>query len=175
MLSKEVTLMFRYGLLISLAFLSLVCSAQVYKHVDEDGNVTYTDKPPAESELIEIREPNTLAPPPKIDYPKKAPKAAATSYDVKITSPAPETVIPRGPGNFSVSASVSPSLQSGAQLQLLLDGVKEGEPQRGSSWALTNVYRGARELSVAVIDARGKELARSEPVTIYVFRPSKNF
>lgn len=170
--------MIRNGLIIALASISLVCVAQVYKHVDENGNVTFTDKPPPNSELIEIREPNTLAAPANIEYhTETAPEAAAVAegYAVKITSPANETVIPRGPGIFSVSANVAPSLQSGSKLQLLIDGVAEGEPQRSSTWALSNVYRGTRQLEVVVLDDGGKELAKSKAVTIYVFRPSRNF
>jgi hypothetical protein len=170
--------MFRKGLMIVLASLSLSCLAQVYKHVDENGNVTFTDQPPENSQLIEIREPNSLSAPPKIEYRSDAatdPAMIKESYEVQITSPAPETVIPKGAGNVSVSASVAPSLQSGTNLQLLLDGVAEGDPQRSSTWALTNVYRGARKLEVLVVDKKGKELARSPAVTIYVFRPSKNF
>jgi len=168
--------MLRSGLMIVLASFSLVCMAQVYKHVDENGNVTFTDQPPPNSVPIEIREPNSLTAPAKIEYaPKAKPEPATAGYEVKITAPANETVIPRGPGNFSVSASVAPSLQSGATLQLLIDGVAQGEPQRSSSWALTNVYRGTRLLSVAVLDDRGKELAKSPEVTVYVFRPSSNF
>lgn len=170
--------MLRNGLMIALTSISLVCVAQVYKHVDENGKVTFTDKPAAGSVLIEIREPNTLAAPAKIEYyTETAPAAAAVAkgYEVKITAPANETVIPRGAGNFSVSANVSPDLQSGSKLQLLIDGVAEGEPQRSSSWALSNVFRGTRQLEVVVLDDRGKELAKSEAITVYVFRPSKNF
>ena len=168
--------MLRYSLMIALASLSLVCAAQVYRHVDEHGNVTFTDQPPPDAERVEIREPNTLAAPPVIERaPEASPEPQPVEYEVTITAPAPETAIPRGPGNFSVSASVTPGLNSGYQLQLLIDGAEEGEPQRATNWALTNVFRGARQLEVIVIDERGKELARSPAVTVYVFRPSSNF
>ena len=79
-----------------------------------------------------------------------------------------------GPGNFSVSASISPALQQGAQLQLMMDGAPQGEPQAQAGWDLTNVFRGAHDLTVNVIDAQGKTLATSEPVRVYVLRPSVN-
>jgi hypothetical protein len=174
--------MFRKGLPIALATLILACTAQVgfaqvYKHVDENGNVTFTDKPPADAELIEIRSPNSISAPVAIEYHKEAaPKAeAGESYTVNITAPADETIIPRGPGNFSVSASVTPSLQGDSRLQLLIDGAASGEPQSGASWALTNVFRGTHTLEVAVVDDKGEQLAKSAPVTVYVFRPSSKF
>jgi hypothetical protein len=174
--------MFRNGLIIALASLVLVCAAQVgvaqvYKHVDENGNITFTDKPPADAELIEIRSPNSISAPVAIEYHQEAaPKAeVAEGYTVKITAPANETIIARGPGNFSVSASVTPGLQAESRLQLLIDGAARGEPQSGTSWALTNVFRGTHALEIAVVNAKGKQLAKSAPITVYVFRPSSNF
>jgi hypothetical protein len=169
--------MLHKSFLLLLMTLPLVCIAQVYKHVDEHGNVTFTDKPPADSELIEVRAPNTLAAPPKIEYAtesRKEPEVASESYTLAITAPANETVIPNGPGNFSVTASVTPGLQGGSRLQLLIDGEPRGEPQKGTSWALTNVYRGAHQLVVVALDSKDKEVGKSDPVTVYVFRPSIN-
>jgi hypothetical protein len=80
-----------------------------------------------------------------------------------------------GPGNFSVSATVQPGLGSGSLLQLYVDGSASGNPQSSNTWELTNVFRGAHDLSVAVVDNKGDQLAVSEPVRVYVLRPSVNF
>jgi len=152
-------------------------AAQVYREVDEEGNVTFTDRPQGESEAVEIGPTNTAPPPPANvfpDAPEEPANAAGGSYEVAITNPAHETIIPRGPGNFSVSASVSPGLQTGHKLQLLMDGSPRQEPQTGSTWNLTNVFRGEHNLTVAVIDSKGKQLSESEAVTVFVFRPSTN-
>ncbi len=165
------------SLLFMLVLLPAIAIAQIYKHVDENGNVTFTDQPPADAKPVEIGPTNTTAPPSRGLYPEapSAPPTSKKSYSVSISSPVNDTIIPRGPGNFSVSALVSPGLSSGDKLQLLMDGVPEGSPQGHSSWALTNVYRGTHILEVAVVSAKGKELAKSEGITVYVFRPSVNF
>jgi len=109
---------------ITLALLATVSYAQIYKQVDEDGNVTFTDQPPADGQPVELGTTNT-APPPVNAYPRRAApseKAAKSTYTATITSPANETIIPNGPGNFSVSATVSPALQGDHRLQLLIDG-----------------------------------------------------
>lgn len=165
-------------LLLALLLLPLAGAAQIYKTTDEQGNVSYSDMPPdgSTAETVELQQLNTTPPPPEMPKPAPEPPAAETvEYAVAIVAPAPETTIPRGPGNFSVSASLSPPLEAGARLQLLLDGEPRGEPQTGNSWALTNVFRGAHDLTVAVIDESGKQLAVSEPVRVYVHRPSVNF
>ncbi len=167
-------------LLFFCTLLGMTASAQVYRVVDEDGNVTYTDQPPADAEPVDIREPNISAPPSAEAFPAPPPEqisdeGASSGYKVAITAPANETIIPRGPGNFSVSASVTPALGRDHMLQLLLDGEPRQEPQTGTSWALTNVFRGEHNLTVAVVDKEGKRLSTSAPVKVFVFRPSSNF
>ena len=56
-----------------------------------------------------------------------------------------------------------------------MDGSPREEPQTGTSWALTNVFRGSHTIEVAVVDEKGKQLAVSEAITVFVFRPSSNF
>ncbi len=167
--------------LYALLLVPLFCTAQIYKTIDEDGNVSYSDLPAADgaSEQVEVQHTNTAAPPPTV-APQRQPQAtkeapAAVSYQPVITAPANETTIPMGPGNFSVSARVEPPLEAGAALQLYVDGNPEGVPQDSANWALTNVFRGAHDLEVAVVDMNGEELARSAAVRVYVLRPSVNY
>jgi hypothetical protein len=55
-----------------------------------------------------------------------------------------------------------------------MDGTPWGEPQQATTWNLTNVFRGAHDITVAVVDEEGQQLANSEPVRVYVLRPSIN-
>ena len=164
-------------LLLTTLLFAFTANAQIYKTTDEDGNVVFTDSPPADSastQKIEVRQPNTTPAPAPQAAPAPASEPAEqepTNYEVAITAPANETTIPNGPGNFSVSASVSPTLHSEHSLQLFMDGSPWGDPQRGARWNLTNVFRGQHDLTVGVLDSDGETLALSEPVRVYVFRP----
>ena len=170
-------------LLLALLALPLAVSAQIYRTVDENGNVVFSDTPPpdgASGEEVELQPINTAPPPePRPDLaprePEEEPEAAAMEYGVAITVPANETTIPMGPGNFSVSAVVRPALGADHSLQLYMDGTPWGGPQTVPSWALTNVFRGAHDITIAVVDPEGEHLAVSEPVRFYVLRPSINF
>ena len=169
-------------LLLSLLLISLAATAQIYKTTDEEGNVVFTDSPPqgVEREEVELPRTNTAPPPPERAAPpskeeEEEEDAADVEYGVVITVPENETTIPMGPGNFTVSAVVRPSLGADHRLQLLMDAVPWGDPQAATSWALTNVFRGAHDIAVAVVDSDGKSLAISEPVRVYVMRPSVNF
>jgi len=158
-----------------ICLMAVTAAAQVYRTTDAEGNVVFTDKPPADTaaEPVEIPPTNTSAPPPpRVVPPPAEEEPAAPVTTVTIVAPAHETSIPMGPGNFSVSAEVRPSLDDGEALQLFLDGEPRGEPQQGGNWDLTNVFRGAHELTVQVVDADGETVAQSQAVTVYVFRPS---
>lgn len=164
--------------LIVLLALPALAQTSIYRTIDEDGNVVFTDAPPADSkrkiERIENPHINSMPPPEDIEplaKPADEPQDDGAAFEVVITDPANETTIPNGPGNFSVGATVSPALGSGHTLQLFMDGSPWGEPQRGARWNLTNVLRGQHDLTVGVIDTAGETLAMSEPVRVYVFRP----
>lgn len=154
----------------------------VYRTVDENGNVIFTDTPPADgsaSDRIDIRRTNTVEatrpPPPATESETAEDEPAGPEYEIVITAPANETSIPRGPGNFSVSVSVSPGLKKYDGLQLFMDGTPWGSPQRDTMWDLTNVFRGQHDITVAVVDGDGQTLAMSSPVRVFVHRPSTNF
>lgn len=153
--------------------------AQIYRTTDENGNVVFTDKPPAgdrQVEEVQLRQLNTTpSTPPAPQSPPPEASPEAPDYRVSIAFPTDETTIPMGPGNFSVSASTFPPLRDGETLQLQIDGSDRGESQASGSWELTNVFRGAHELTVQRRSAEGEVLATSEAVTVYVHRPSVNF
>jgi hypothetical protein len=167
-------------LFLALLVFPLASLAQtVYRTTDAQGNVVFTDRPPANTpaDRVEIRPTNTVRP---VEVPPPAAPAAASEaevvfYSVTITDPANETSFPMGPGNFSVSASVTPAITEAENLQLFIDGTPRDEPQQSSTWDLTNVFRGRHDLTVGVIDASGKTIATSAPVTVFVHRPSTNF
>lgn len=154
----------------------------IYRTTDAEGNVVFTDAPNATSrpaEAVDLQRTNTLAPIqlaplPDADSPSAEPPAPPL-YSVTITSPANETSFPMGPGNFSVSVSVSPALKKYEGLQLFLNGVPWGSPQRDTMWDLINVFRGQQDLTVAVVNNAGETLAMSAPVRVFVHRPSSNF
>jgi hypothetical protein len=159
----------------------LLVSAQIYRTVDEEGNVVFTDRPVdrTEAQEIQLNQTNRVRSPEVKETP--APESAVHAaeppvieYKVAIISPEHESTIPMGPGDFSVSAMVRPSLGSVEKLQLLLDGGPQGGLQLGSSWNLTDVARGAHDIAIAVIDKNGEQIAVSNPTRVYVMRPSVN-
>ncbi|MFV0477942.1 MAG: DUF4124 domain-containing protein [Parahaliea sp.] len=174
--SKRLLATLSCGLLASTAV-----TAQIYKSVDEHGNVVFSDQPSGDvrkAEQVELNTTNTTTPPRPVSRPHSRPEpttAEAVNYRVSITSPANGTTIPMGTGNFSVSAAASPALTSGQTLQLQIDGQDHGGAQASGSWQLTNIFRGEHQLTVQRKSREGEVLATSEAITVYVHRPSVHF
>lgn len=148
--------------------------ASIYKTVHSDGSVTYSDKRAArgQSEAIQVKTPNT-APAVKIAAPTPAfeiEELVPDDYQVSITAPAEGTQVPMGQSNVPVHVQLQPALHSGHKLQLLVNGEAFGAPSLIQTLELTNIYRGAHRVEVAVIAVDGKIIFTSEPVTIYVQR-----
>lgn len=149
--------------------------AQIYKTTDADGNVVFTDQPPASgAEAVDLPRTNTTPPPPVVaPVQPRAPEQTeeATPISVSISSPEDESTIPMGGGIFDVVAAPSPGLEPGQKLQLLFDGQPHGAPQTSTRWKLENVLRGPHDLAVRILADNGAVLATSESVRVYVLRP----
>lgn len=148
-------------------------NAGVYKRVNPDGSIEFTDMPEEVGEKsIEVAPPSSYSPPPlpKPAAPTAAAKKTAVSYEsVAISSPAHDSTIRDNEGNISISVTSKPGLQTGHSFILMLDGKEVGKgPQ--STFQLKNIDRGSHNLSVQVINGAGKIMVQSKPVTVHLHR-----
>ena len=156
----------------------LVAAEKIYRVVEEDGNVTFTDIPPNDAGAVV--EPHSIpgtnitsaVPTAPISADKTDRSDALAAYITRIAFPSSESTIPMGPGDFVVEAEISPRLDSGEQLILLLDGETVGTPQAVPRWQLTNVFRGAHRLQFVRVSETGAAQSQSSEHTVYVMRPA---
>lgn len=151
-------------------------AATVYRHVDADGRVSYSDAPAegAVSERIELPEPNAMpATPPEFRAQPDAEVATEGYARVDIVEPLPEASIRSNDGSLRVRVATTPELRAGHRLQVLLDGspVAGGVSAEGVV-ALSGLDRGAHQVAASVLDADGKALANSETTVFYIQRAS---
>ena len=152
----------------------------IYRTTDARGNTAFTDTPPPDSspsQQVDIPHTNITPAPQALFIPVPDNSAGkeqreTPAYSVSISAPPNETTIPAGPGNFSVSTIVSAELGVSERLQLFINGTPQGEPQRATTWELTNVFPGQQDLTAAVIDGSGAILAISPTVRVFVVRIS---
>ncbi|WP_257297336.1 DUF4124 domain-containing protein [Endozoicomonas sp. YOMI1] len=145
----------------------------IYKTVDQDGNVIFTDSRPAHqpSEEVKLRPLTPMSPAPRSnpDSSKPAQKASRESYSrLQIIKPANNATV-RNQGNFTVTIATAPKILEGHKVRLLLDGELVGEPRRNLTFELKNVERGTHNLTVEIIDNQAKVI-QSSSNTIHVHR-----
>lgn len=162
-------------LTLCLALASSAVPAQaVYKVIQPDGTVEFTDSPPPgeAAKQIEVPPLNTTEP---LAPPASAPTAsagAAQGYsEFRITSPGNGESIRDNAGNVNVDLRLKPTLRSGDRIDVLVDGRSVGG---GNNTAITlsAVDRGTHSVQALVKNSDGKVLARSNSVTFTLQRRS---
>ena len=171
--------LFAWPMISALALL-LACAgpaaADIYRYVDEDGNVIYSDQPHPDAEKIPVPEVQTYSapafsePPPPPAAKPEAPRIVYLTFG--IVSPADDQAVRSNNGSLNVEVLLEPALDKSHQLQLLLDEKPRGEPGTATSWSLENVTRGTHTLLAEIIDDTGAVVNRTEPVTFHLLRVS---
>lgn len=163
-----------YCIILLLLFtLPVLAADKVYKKVNPDGTVEYSDQPIEGSEEIVVEQaPATrFEKSPDINYqPPVRDREDASRYEVTITSPGNDESIRANTGNVTLQGNVQPGLQGGHQLRWTLDG--EPLDQTGPTVNLTNVDRGTHSVRLEVVARDGTVLGTSEPVTFHLLRHS---
>ena len=161
--------------------LALPAQAEVYRIVNPDGSITFTDQ------ATPGAEPHTL--PPVSTY--SAPKASAATLAgdrqgndaagpayraFAVASPADEQTLRDNAGNISMLVRVDPPLrvEAGHRIQFMVDGVDQGEPSTATGVTFQNVDRGSHTLSARLIDAEGQTLMTAPAVTVFLHRATVN-
>ena len=152
-----------------------VHAGSIYKYTLPNGNIVYSDKPPpadqGEKITVEPLQSFTLPPPPPLeDNTAKNNTPEPAGYEAfQITNPTNDATIRDNGGNVRVSLSLSPGLQGGHSIDVMMDGQSIGGG-RGNSVTLTDVDRGTHTVQAAVKDDEGKEVARSNSVIFHLKR-----
>jgi hypothetical protein len=167
---------------ILLVLLLLVASAavakeEVYKWVDENGVVHYTDKPPSDNAApaklppLQTYKGGSAPDLRKFDKGPQDGKPYAGLTQVQVVTPSHDETFRGGERTVPIAVVVTPSLREGQQLIYVVDGKPQSLPTTDTSYALTNVDRGSHSVAVTVVDATGRELGRSGTVTFHMKPP----
>jgi archaellum component FlaG (FlaF/FlaG flagellin family) len=146
--------------LISVLFLNCLSAETVYKTMDEEGNVIFTDQPSDEAEEIKIQKLETIKNPNTPKYtsrPTQEEQESDSNYyeSFTVTSPENGAGIRSNAGNVSISLAINPTLKRGHRIVILMDGKEVGT---GLSASLQNVDRGTHSISAKVVDSNGKNI-----------------
>ena len=162
-------------------------AAQVYKTVDENGNVIYTDQPPDPDakpvELPGLSVIESVKAPEPVESEDAAPGEEAVTdirelrrgyRDFQITKPAQDEYV-EGTGNMvTIAWDTRYALQPGMAVIISLDGTQL-EPTVSSAITVQQVDRGEHTVSARLVDSQLRVIADAAPVTFYVRQFSQNF
>ena len=147
----------------------------MYRLVDGDGRVTFTDVPGPGAERLLQSAANTYParqPQPRVSGPVVEQSDAFAGYhSVNIEWPQDEA-IRANDGRIRVVAASEPSLRPEHRAVVLLDG-QVAQQSDGLTFDLSELDRGRHELAVQIIDDNGMVLAESRPKIIHLLRTSR--
>lgn len=177
---------------VTASLITVAASAQtIYKSVDEYGNVTYSDEPPANAtaEKLELKPLNTTpaitpaptpspplvspAPSPSPEPEATRPPKQASGYGLRLVTPKSEQRFGPAEKTLTVVMLTQRKLEPGLRFQVYIDGkVQETTDSNNVSIALSKALQGRRSVSAAVVDGAGNVIERTEERTIFVIRPA---
>ena len=177
-------------LLILIAFLLAVVAnpltAQVYKSVDEDGNVTYTDQAPKEgAKPVKLR-PISVIEAPTYQVKPKPSEASAEGEDGKemslkylrknykdfaIVAPQADESVWNPQDFITVAWNVRYQLQPGMQATIYVDG-KQQATTTEQIISVTGLERGEHTVTAELKDAQNRRVATADSVTFFIRRPN---
>lgn len=170
---------------IALATMANPLAAQVYKIVDQDGNVTFTDQAPGDgSQPIELRPISVIEAPNYQTTTEKSVDGAGTE-DVKgmslrdlrknygdfaIVAPQPEESVWNQGQAITVAWNTRYALQQGMQVIVSIDGDKQAATT-AQIIPVTGLERGQHTVTATLQDSNERRIA-SASVTFFVRQPS---
>ena len=152
----------------------------VWRWVDQDGVVHYSDRPVEGAERIELSGPQTFPGQPGLApaAPGRSASSPARQEDqapyrrFEIVAPAQQETLWNIGGTLAVTVALEPPLQPGHRLDVYLDGERRNLGATSTQLTVPEVYRGLHTLQAVIVDESGSEVLRSLAVTFMVQQTS---
>ncbi|MDX1635347.1 MAG: DUF4124 domain-containing protein [Marinobacter sp.] len=154
--------------------------SEVYRHVDENGNVTFSDEPQNGAEAIKVKPVTTVTLPKLQDLPDETrdqdqqdqqQEPQASYQSIQFNAPENNEAFWSGSGDITFSVSSNPPLRQGHKYEVTLDGQIVGQSTDGTV-AVQNVFRGTHQAQVSVVDSQGRPVQRGQSISFTIHRPS---
>jgi hypothetical protein len=163
--------------MILLALFACQANAEIYKSINADGEVVYSDTATKGAEKLKMPAlPTYTAPaiPPPSSTPGRSAEEANFYSTFVIKSPADEETIRNNLGILNIEAKLDPPLQTRLrhQVQFFLNGAPYGAPVGRTNLTINNLDRGEYTLSASVVDADGKTLISTGDIVLFMKRHS---
>ncbi len=159
-----------------LSLIPLFAAAEIYKSVDSEGNVVFSDQPtPGAKKILQQLTP-TYAPPPlpqaETTALSVAPTVASYYTALRIRKPAPGETLRDVTGALIIDLEVVPPLkiQEGHLLVVAVDGNNLASHDNATQLTISNLAPGAHTLKAQIMDASGQVQFSSGSITFHMQR-----
>ena len=161
------------GVLILPLLLSFSSHAGLYKGLDAEGNVVYSDKPFDNAEEM-TAPPITIVDAPKIKPKPVTEEKVAEETETKytrfsITSPKNDQTI-WNESQLMVTTKITPALDTaqGHTTWLIMDGKALVKKSQSTSLLIGRADRGAHTIQAQIRDKNGKIIKRTKSITVHI-------
>ena len=162
--------------LMILLLLAGSAQAEVYKSINEAGEVVYSDTRTQGAEAMKLPALPTYTPPPVTPTTNSKVESEKTAIyeNLVFLKPEDDATIRNNQGIINAELKLTPALRGKLKhrVQFYLDGEAYGEPVRSIRTTMSNVDRGEHSLTASVLDANGDTLISADPVIVHLHRES---
>ena len=146
----------------------VLATGQVYKWVDSNGKIHYSDRPVAGAKPSAV--PVQKAPPPQ-DKPSPGQATPGPYARLEIVAPEDNVTVRDADGNVQVGLVLEPALMEGHRLQILTDGAPASGDIPGTQLRISGLSLGSHQLQAQIIDSSGTPIASTSVVHFHLLRP----
>lgn len=175
---------------LSLTLFSSITFAEIYRSVDANGTVIYSDQPNQKSEVVSLpsvniaTQSNTHNTNATTDTTSATTKKKVPYTQFKIISPTDQQTF-QNATEIPVSVSISPALQEGDKIQFYLDGKAVSDPITDTSFSIPKIKgteevitRGTHSISATLLNEESQVIKTTPSVVIFthyvtLFSPSR--
>ena len=151
--------------------------AEVYRTVDAQGNVTFSDEPSEGAEAITVKPVTTVTLPKpenvmESDKLREEVKREGSVYQsLSFVYPQNNQAFHSGSGDIRFEVQSTPRLRPDHKYEVTLDGQPIGQSASGTL-TVNNVFRGTHEAGLHIVDENGVQVKTGPSITFTVHRPS---
>jgi hypothetical protein len=161
---------------VSALLIAAAAAEQVYRWVDENGVVNFSNLPRRGAEPLQI------GPAPAVEFDLPSPSSAGQDggdgagsteargdYQLTITNLRDGQVVWNDARRLELAFDIQPSLEdaAGRRLQVFVDGERRAVLDRGDWVVLEDIDRGTHRIWAELVGADGRRLAASDRLTVH--------
>lgn len=162
--------MIKFLLFIVLITSLIIGYATVYMSIDKNGNVSYSDTPSRNANVVNAPETSRFQPKPlpSPDASVQTTEPNKNNYTAFAISDPIDQQTFQNQRDIPVSFVVTPNLQATDKIQLYLDNKPYGPAKTATNFLLLQLDRGSHQIYAELLDSNQTVLLKTNSITIFV-------